>query len=226
MSQPLQASPPGEDPQDEGDRSAIVLGAIVVAVLVGFGAVLWRSAPPPVPDFGQDVHVLPVTLAIDSFELVDHEGAPFTRGSLEGGWSLLFFGYTYCPDICPTTLQSLSPVQDLLVETGDPSVVFVSVDPARDDIDRMAEYVSFFHPALRGATGEPGEIERLTRAIGAYNKAQPRTPGAEGYLVDHASSLFLVGPDARLHAILHEPTDAAAFVDLVRRIQAVDRSDT
>jgi len=209
------------------DRGAFVAVAGVLVVLVVFGVVLWRSAPPPVPDFGADVHVLPVPLEIADFALVDHEGAPFTRASLEGRWTLLFFGYTYCPDVCPMTLQSLVPVQDLLEREsqGEPGVVFVSVDPARDDVQRMAEYVAFFHPALRGATGEAAEIDHLTRSVGAYNQAQPAAPGADGYLVDHATSLFLVGPDARLHAILHEPTDARAFVDLLRRIQAFDRSD-
>jgi protein SCO1/2 len=215
-------------PQDAGPSPSNLGSIAAIAVLLGavavFGVILWKSAPDAPPDLGEDVHVLPVPLEIPDFSLVDHTGDPFTRSSLEGRWTLLFFGYTYCPDICPTTLQSLVPVQDLLGDGSDTSVVFVSVDPARDDVERMAEYVAFFHPTLMGVTGEPAEIEKLTRAVGAYNEAREPEPGADGYLVDHASSLFLVGPDARLHAILHEPTDARAFVALLRRIQALDRS--
>jgi len=217
-----------DDRSRDDERSfasgALVPFAVVAIALALFGVLLWRSAPPPVPEFDEDVHVLPVTLAIPEFELVDHLGARFGRDSLDGRWSLLFFGYTYCPDICPITLQSLVPVQERLGAGSDTGVVFVSVDPARDDVARMAEYVAFFHPSLLGVTGDAEQIAALTSAVGAYNALQAPEPGAEGYLVDHASSLFLVGPDARLHAILHEPEDPDAFVSLLRRIQALDRS--
>jgi protein SCO1/2 len=207
-----------------GAAGAVVPVVGVVAALALFGALLWRNAPPPVPEFEKDVHVLPVPLELAAFELVDHRGAAFDRAALEGRWSLLFFGYTYCPDICPITLQSLVPVQERLDAPSDPEGVCVSVDPARDDVARMAEYVGFFHPRLRGVTGEPAQVEALTRAVGAYNAPQEPEPGADGYLVDHATSLFLVGPDARLQAILHEPDDPDAYVSLLRRIQALERS--
>lgn len=204
--------------------SALVPVALVLAVLGAFAIVLWRSAPPAMPEFDEDVHVLPVPLEIPAFALVDHRGAVFDRGTLEERWSLLFFGYTYCPDICPITLARLAPVQDRLGSDADTRVVFVSVDPGRDDVARMSEYVAFFHSTLVGVTGPPDQIAALTGAVGAYNALQAPEPDADGYLVDHATSLFLVGPDARLHAILHEPDDPAAFVALLRRIQALDRS--
>lgn len=208
-------------PAKGGGAIGLVLG-IGVALAV-FGLLLVRAMPPAVPDFGDDVHYLAVPLEIPPFSLVDHRGEPFDRDVLRGRWSLLFFGYTYCPDICPVTLQSLVPVQALLGEDSETRIVFVSVDPARDDVDRMAEYVGFFDPAYLGVTGEPAQIEVLTRAVGAYNMARDAEPGAEGYLVDHASSLFLVGPDASLEAILHEPEAAQPFVDLLRKIQSRER---
>ena len=221
-----------DDPQsvDEASpaapRGGGALGpALVVAVAVAiFAFLLWRVAPPAAPDFGDAVHYLAVPLDVPELELVDHTGAPFTLEDLRGRWSLLFFGYTYCPDICPVTLQSLVPVQALLGEADATRIVFVSVDPARDDVARMAEYVAFFDPAYVGVTGHADQITVLTHAVGAYNAARPAEPGAEGYLVDHASSLFLVGPEAKLEAILHEPKDAAEFVALLRRIRETERA--
>lgn len=102
-------------------------------------------------------------------------------------------------------------------------MVFVSVDPDRDGPQRLAEYVSFFHPDLVGATGEPAQLSRLSGAVGAYHRRAEGEEG-DGYLVDHASSLFLVDPRARLHAVLHEPEDPRAFVELLRKVQAFGRS--
>ena len=202
------------------------LRPLVVAAVLGVPA----CTPPPDPP--RDPNDLPLLgtkplapLPKVAFTMPDTRGEPFDfRAETDGKVALLFFGYTYCPDVCPTTLQSLVSVEDRLGPEDDVRVVFVSVDPARDDVARMARYVAFFDPAYLGVTGDPEQLGVLTRAVGAYNAAQPPEPGAEGYLVDHASSLFLVGPDARLHAILDEPERADAFVDAVRRIQAIDRS--
>ena len=203
------------------DWSAFVLAAGSLVLISGFVFSLWRIAPPPPPDLGANAHVLPVPLEIPDFELVDHRGGVFDRAALEGGWSLLFFGYTYCPDICPVTLQKLAPVLDLLGPDARLQAVFVSVDPARDDPARLAEYVAFFHPALIGASGEMAEIEKLTRAIGVYHEKSELPGTGDGYLVDHSSSLFLVGPSARLRAIFHEPEDPQSFVDLLDRAAAL-----
>jgi len=211
-------------PSPGSGRSGLWLGAASVALIAGFVFLLWRIAPAPPPDLGPEAHVLPVPLAIGEFELVDHRGEPFDRDRLLGRWSLLFFGYTYCPDICPVTLSKLAPVLDLLGPDAALQAVFVSVDPERDDTERIAEYVTFFHPALIGASGPPEEIARLTRAIGVYHEKRAfDDPGADGYLVDHSSSLFLVDPSARLHAILHEPDDPRVFVELLTRAQEAAR---
>ncbi len=207
---PTDTSPPG--------RIGVAIALALLSALAAFGALLWLSAPPPAPDVGEGGHVLPVPREIPAFALVDHRGEPFDRARLEGGWSLLFFGYASCPDICPMTLGSLARVQPLLPPDDAPRVVFVSVDPARDSSERLAQYVAHFDPSFVGATGEPREIERLSGAMGAYFAE------AEGGLVDHASSLFLVDPQARLHAVLHEPDEPEAFVALLATVQAVERS--
>jgi len=164
MTTPPEPPPPLAHPGGI-DRGAFLVGLGSLLLIGGFVFALWKIAPAPPPDLGPEAHVLTVPLAVPDFALVDHTGARFDRDRLLGRWSLLFFGYTYCPDICPVTLQSLVPVQALLGEDSDTRIVFVSVDPARDDVDRMAEYVGFFDPAYLGVTGEPEQIaEGVPRA--------------------------------------------------------------
>ena len=90
------------------------------------------------------------------FALTNHFGEPFTATSLEGDWTLLFFGFTYCPDVCPTTMSFLAEVKDNLVgtEAASTRVVMVSVDPARDSVDQLAQYVPYFHPEFLGVMGD------------------------------------------------------------------------
>lgn len=211
-------------PDPRSNRITIAITVATIGLLCAFAAALWTVAPPAAPDVGEGATVLPVPLEIPDFSLTDHRGEPFDRGRLEGSWSLLFFGYTYCPDICPLTLQSLAPVQDLLAreprtQAAAVQVVFVSVDPERDPVGRMNEYVAFFHPDLIGATGESEQLERLTQAVGAHSRrSEPEAEGS-GYLVDHAASLFLVDPRARLVALLNDPHDPEEFVELLARVQ-------
>jgi protein SCO1/2 len=197
---------------------------VTAAILAAFASLLWMVAPEKSLDLGDEGHVLPVARAIPEFELVDHRGETFDRSRLEGEWSLLFFGYTYCPDVCPMTLQSLARVQALMDPNASTQVVFVSVDPTRDTTARLAEYVEFFHPALVGASGDAAELERLTHAMGAFYRQGETGAQADDYLVDHSASLFLVDPQARLHAVLHEPQDPQAFIDLLERVQSVGGS--
>jgi protein SCO1/2 len=221
------AVPPPPAPRGGIDRGALLVGVASLVLIGGFVFALWKIAPPPPPDLGPEAHVLTVPLDVPEFALTDHRGKPFDRDRLLGRWSLLFFGYTYCPDICPVTLSKLAPVLDLLGPDSEVQAVFVSVDPERDGTERLAEYVTFFHPALIGASGDEAEIARLTEAIGVFHqkRAIEAVGGerADGYLVDHSSSLFLVDPSARLHAILHEPDDPEAFVELLARARRVER---
>ena len=220
------AVPPPPAPRSGLDRGALLVGLASLVLIGGFVFALWKIAPPPPPDLGPEAHVLTVPLVVPEFALVDHTGARFDRDRLLGRWSLLFFGYTYCPDICPVPLSKLAPVLDLLGADLEIQAVFVSVDPERDSTERLAEYVTFFHPALLGASGDEAEIARLTEAIGVFHqkRATDEEASADGYLVDHSSSLFLVDPSARLHAILHEPGDPRAFARLLARARGVERA--
>src|SRR5690606_14968452 len=122
-------------------------------------------------------------------------GAAFTRANLEGRWSLVFFGFTHCPAICPNTLavmqQTKTALETLPLELQ-PQLVFVSVDPERDTPEKMHEYVRFFGPTLRGVTGAPERIAALTDALGVPVQRVPLPDG--GYTVDHSAAIFLVNP--------------------------------
>jgi len=158
--------------------------------------------------------LLPQRRALAPFALTDTEGVPFDQAALQGRWTLLAFGYASCPDVCPLLLQSFRDIQRRLAERrlGDAvRFVFVSVDPERDDLARLKEYVRYFNPAFVGATGPHTELQRLTRQLGVMYQKAPGEESALGYLVDHTASMLLIDPQARLTALFSTPHDAAAI---------------
>jgi protein SCO1/2 len=149
------------------------------------------------------------------FHLVDQDGKPADQQVLDGKWSLVFFGYTYCPDVCPTTLQVLAQAKARLGgDARDVQVVFVSVDPERDTPAQIKAYLtapSFPHPTL-GLTGSPDQIAAAAKAYRAYYKKQGT---GEGYSVAHSSIIYLMNPDGKFDRPLSEtltPTDMASQI--------------
>jgi protein SCO1/2 len=182
----------------------------VVVVVVAFlaGAVLsWvRLTPPPAPQSVEGL-LWPSPRTLEAFELVDHRGSAFTAASLQGKWTLLFFGFTHCPDICPNTLNLLKRAAPGL---GDAQVVFVSVDPARDTTDKLAAYVAYFNPSFIGVTGEPKAVERFTQSLGVLAvRAEPAADGS--YNVDHTASVLVVDPRGRLVGTISQPFTAESL---------------
>ena len=161
---------------------------------------------------------------LHAFELTDQYRQAFNLERLKNKWSFIFFGYTYCPDICPTTLSSLTGVVKQL--QTDPQglsniqVVFVSVDPQRDTPEVMESYLKYFNEAFQGATGTQRNIDSLTRQFGAGYILEPETASGE-YLVNHTSSIFLVDPHGRLLASFSPPHDPDTIVDQFRKIRAL-----
>ena len=160
--------------------------------------------------------------ALPEFALVDHRGTPFNGDSLKGQWTLVFFGFTYCPDICPTTMAFLSRfVGELegLPEGEDTRVVMVSVDPARDTPERLAEYVPYFNPAFTGVTGEFLDIHRFATAL---NTPFRKVPGEDGnYQVDHSANVVLINPRGDYHGFFKAPLDLAKMKVTYRSVRAV-----
>jgi len=181
-------------------RHAPVWIAVLVAVAVGAGAALYeRSREPLTLRAGT---ALPEPRALPDFALVDQSGRAFGRARFEGRWSLLFTGFTHCPDVCPTTLALMSELHRR-VGRDDLQIVFVSVDPERDTPDVVARYLAHFDAALVGATGERAQMERLTAGLGL---AQVRNPGSgDEYTVDHSTAFVLIDPEARLAGYFSAP---------------------
>ena len=133
------------------------------------------------------------------FIMQDHTGQIITDSDFEGSYMLITFGYTYCPDICPTNLAEMSDVLDLLGPRGNNILpIFISVDPARDTADRMKEYLSHFHERFIGLTGSESMLKRLTASYKvAYKIHQPEGADADQYVVDHAAGMYLMGTDGK-----------------------------
>lgn len=143
--------------------------------------------------------------------LTDHQGQPFGREQLFGHWTLLFAGYSYCPDVCPTTLAQLAGIYgELSAAVPGLRVVMVSVDPARDGDGRLANYVPAFHPQFVGVTGSHPQLLQLTRAIGLVYAMVDDPGGSERYLVDHSASLVVIDPQGRALGRFAPSTQAGA----------------
>ncbi|SHK09810.1 protein SCO1/2 [Roseomonas rosea] len=183
------------------------LGAIWGAAFVarrpgeGVGASFARllgNAPPP----SAGGVALPAGVGIGGpFTLVDGNGRRVTEADLRGKLALVFFGFTHCPDVCPTELQAIGQTMDMLGPQAEGvRPVFITVDPERDTPERMKDYVALFHPSITGLTGTPEQVAAAARAWRVYyNKVTP--PGASEYLMDHSSFTYLMGRDGSLRSL-------------------------
>lgn len=163
--------------------------------------------------------LLPHPREVAPFRLVAHDGSAFTHASLEGHWTLLFFGYTFCPDICPTTMAQLRRARDLLdAQTSlEFEVVMVSVDPERDTPARLGDYVTRFSPDFIGVTGTPEAIAAFAHGLGvAFSEVQTERP--EEHLVQHSGQIVVLNPRGQYFAILkppHRGDNIAAIVSAI-----------
>ena len=152
------------------------------------------------------------------FRLLDHNGRVVTEADFKGRPFLVFFGFTHCPDICPTALFEMSEVLKRLGPDADKTAaLFISVDPERDTPEKLKDYVSSFHPRVFGLTGTPAEIEAVTRAYRAYAKKVSLDGG--GYTMDHSAIVYLMDKDGRFVAPFNLKRSAEqAAADLKRRL--------
>lgn len=196
----------------------------IVAMMLGASAVALVAARQFVPSRRAAVAteramVLPQPKPLPRLSLVDQRGRPFDGSEFRGHWTYVFFGFTSCPDICPTTLTVLTQARrelQSLPADRQPRVLLISVDPARDDARQLASYVAFFDPAFQAATGSETDIAHAASAFGAAY-ARVEQPGGS-YAMDHTASLFLVGPTAELVATSGPPHAAATLARDYRRI--------
>jgi protein SCO1/2 len=155
------------------------------------------------------------------FTLTDQHGQRRSEADLKGHYSLIYFGYTYCPDICPTSLSTMTQGLDLLAEAEPAKAaavlpVFITIDPERDTVDAMASYAGHFHPRLLALTGTPEEVTAAAKAYRIFFQKVEES-GASDYLMDHSSILYLMAPDG---SYLTHFTHASTAEDIAERLRA------
>lgn len=186
------------------NRSAAKIGLIVlIAFVIGIFAGLMRNRGPVVTS----AFVFPEPRDLPPFELIDHLGDQLVAARFRDGWDIVFFGFTHCPDICPTTLYELSGLRKQLADLDParwPRIWLVSVDPERDTAAVLEQYLSNYGDGFAGITGRHDQIALLTADLGvAY---QP-VPEGDDYTMSHTAALFLVDENARLVALFTAPHD-------------------
>lgn len=190
---------------------AFAVGLVVARAMLG-------SREVPVPTTENATIFVPPR-ALPPLDLVGQDGQPLGRRFLEGHWTLVFFGFTHCPDVCPTTLTVLKQMRQLLgtlPEGQQPRVLLVTVDPERDTPERLRGYVRFFDPSFLGATGSTEAI-RAAAAAFAVPYARVPLPGGS-YTMDHGAGLFTVSPAGHVVAYTSPPLNAAALARDFRKI--------
>ena len=191
---------------------------LCVAAVVGVAAALiWSHKPTVVLATGT---VLVPSRALEDFSLIDNQGRSFGAANLRGHWSLMFFGYTNCPDFCPATLTTLAAMQKRLraaKSVAPPQVIFVSVDAKRDTPSQLAKYVPYFDPDFIGLTAaDQPAIERQAKKWGVAVIIEPASDG--NYTVDHSGAMFVINPAGNIAAILGGPFTVDALQSDFKRI--------
>lgn len=191
------------------------LKSVLIAIVLGTGLAggLFVATRLSQPAALASAFEIPVATALPEFELQDQFGQPVGAAAFEGQWDLLFFGFTHCPDICPTTLQTLSIARGELAAAGAgelPRIVLVSVDPERDDAESLGRYVDHFGDGNLGITGSIAELRKLTGALGIYFEKAPLEDGA--YNVDHSAAVIVIDPAGRFSALFSAPLSVEDLV--------------
>ena len=163
--------------------------------------------------------------AAPSFRLLDQDGLPFGRERLEGGWSLIFFGYTHCPDVCPITLQLAREAREHLTQASrvaPPQLIFVSLDPEQDTPEVVKSYLRRFDPSFLGATGSSEEVARLEEWLASAHW-RGRTDASGNARIDHGAYLYVVDPQARAAGRIEGIGEPAALAERIRSATTTDR---
>lgn len=194
-----------------------MLGLIAIAVVLaaGLGGAIWLEtrASSPAADTGGGAAIG------GPFRMVDQDGRPVDQSILKGKWSAVFFGYTFCPDICPATLQALGKAAEQLgPDAKDLQVVFVSVDPERDHPEQMKAYIAAQSLPVR-TLGLTGTTEQLATMAKAYRVYYAKSGKGADYSMDHSAAVYLMDPNGRFAAPLTAEMKPAEIADEIRKAQ-------
>jgi cytochrome oxidase Cu insertion factor (SCO1/SenC/PrrC family) len=188
----------------------VVGGLIALAVLPEARARLFPGAT--LKTMGQ-------ALVGGPFTLTDHTGKRVTDQDFRGRFMMVFFGFTFCPDVCPTALQVMAAALDKIGSKAEQiTPVLITVDPERDTPEQMAMYVKSFHPRLVGLTGSPEEIAAVAKAYRAYFKRVPDPKSSGGYTMDHSAIIYVMGPDGAFRTHFTYTVDANAMAERLTKL--------
>ncbi len=196
-------------------RLRYVLWALVAMAAIGAGLLFLRGGTPQ-----PTVTSTPSQVSFGGpFTLVGSDGRPFSSQRFAGRPHVIFFGFTHCPDVCPTTLARLVQLRRQLGEGADAfDIVFVSVDPERDGPEEVGKYAQLFGEPVIGLTGSPAQIEQVKKQFGIYSAKAP--DGSGGYSVDHTATVLLFGRDGKFDSTISPEEGDAPALDKLRRITA------
>ena len=198
-------------------RILMIIGLAAMAVVAGLWLQLRMSAPAVPPE--TNATLLRTARPVGDVRLQDTLGNELSLQQLKGRWSLVFFGFTHCPDVCPTTLAILSQVArrlENLPQAQQPQLVFITVDPERDVPEVMKGYVEHFDKNMIGLTGELSQVEALAAQLGVAFQKIPLDQG--GYSMDHSAAIFMLNPGAELNAIISAPHSVEGIAGDYRKI--------
>ncbi len=154
------------------------------------------------------------------FALTNQDGKPITDAAFAGKYRIMYFGYTFCPDVCPVDVQNIGAAMKLL-DKSDPELaqrivpIFVTIDPERDTPGVVKQFVSAFHPRMVGLTGSPEQIAKVAKDFAIYYKRGKGTP--DGYMMDHSRQAYLMAPDGKPLALLPQEGPPQAIADEIKR---------
>ncbi len=202
-------------------RSILLFAAACAVVAVALIAVTVVLASRPAPGLQPGEVVSTGEAKVGGpFQLVDQDGRPVDESILQDRWSLVFFGFTYCPDYCPTTLQVLDATKQRLGDAAENlQIVFISIDPKRDTPQALKDYLSTdgFPEGVIGLTGTPEQVDAAAKAYGApYQKVGE----GEGYTMNHGLTIYLMGPDGKFRSAIAHDLGPERAADVIRRVMA------
>jgi protein SCO1/2 len=189
----------------------VLLLVLALAATACGQAYQWKGTPYPEGKVAAD------------FDLVAEDGTPYRLSDHEGRVRLLFFGYTSCPDVCPTTLAEARQILTEMkpAEADQVEFLFITVDPERDTAEKLATYTDIFHPGITGLTGDPQALAQVMDEYGVIAEKEQLTSSAIGYIINHTARVFLVDPDGNLRLSYRFGTPPA---DILSDVQQLLRS--
>lgn len=193
-----------------------LLPAIILVVIVAAGVKRHQEQWDP-NDLAATVYTHPQTLP--DFNLVDDQENTFSLKNFKDQWNLVFFGFSHCPGLCPTTLAQLNKVIQQSPKDNRPQVVFITIDPARDTAKRLHEYLPRFNPHFVGVTGSEKELDRLKESMGVLAMAPSATDKEGHYNIDHSGSIMVIDPKGHLYALFTTPHNVDVIASEVALLQ-------